>query len=153
MKLTFGNCLKIKTLNAPCKIEIREYCIPCACKWKGSDIPSLLCAQSFSLFPLLATPGTVAAQAPLSKGCSREEYWSGLPFPPPGDLHYQKRQRPQQGDGRLFAKTLEKHFPIQMTWPVKDKEGVCVCVYLRVGSRLPQPSQSCNFTHSGSTQW
>ena len=28
----------------------------------------------------------VACQAPLSMGLSRQEYWSGLPFPPPGDL-------------------------------------------------------------------
>ena len=32
------------------------------------------------------TPWTVAHQAPLSVGFSRQEYWSGLPFPPPGDL-------------------------------------------------------------------
>ena len=34
----------------------------------------------------LATPGTVAHQAPLSIGFSRQEYWSGLPFPTPGNL-------------------------------------------------------------------
>ena len=34
----------------------------------------------------LATPGTVAHQAPLSMGFSRQGYWSGLPFPSPGDL-------------------------------------------------------------------
>ena len=34
----------------------------------------------------LWTPWTVAHQAPLSMGFSRQEYWSGLPFPPPGDL-------------------------------------------------------------------
>ena len=34
----------------------------------------------------LATPGTVARQAPLSRGFPREDYWSGLPFPSPGDL-------------------------------------------------------------------
>ena len=33
-----------------------------------------------------ATPSTVAHQAPLSMGLSRQEYWSGLPFPPRGDL-------------------------------------------------------------------
>ena len=33
-----------------------------------------------------ATPWTVACQAPLSMGFSRQEYWSGLPDPPPGDL-------------------------------------------------------------------
>ena len=32
------------------------------------------------------TPWTVACQAPLSMGFSRQEYWSGLPCPPPGDL-------------------------------------------------------------------
>ena len=35
---------------------------------------------------LFATPWTVAQQAPLSMGFSRQEYWSGLPFPYPGDL-------------------------------------------------------------------
>ena len=35
---------------------------------------------------LFVTPWTVAHQAPLSMGFSRQEYWSGLPFPPPADL-------------------------------------------------------------------
>ena len=35
---------------------------------------------------LLATPWTVAHQTPLSMGFPRQEYWSGLPFPSPGDL-------------------------------------------------------------------
>ena len=35
---------------------------------------------------LFATPWTIAHQAPLSMGFSRQEYWSGLPCPPPGDL-------------------------------------------------------------------
>ena len=34
----------------------------------------------------LATPGTVAGQAPLSLGFPRQEYWIGLPFPSPGNL-------------------------------------------------------------------
>ena len=34
----------------------------------------------------LVTSWTVARQAPLSIGFSRQEYWSGLPFPSPGDL-------------------------------------------------------------------
>ena len=41
------------------------------------------CASHVQLF---ATPWTVAHQAPLSMGFSRQEYWSGLPFPSPGDL-------------------------------------------------------------------
>ena len=36
--------------------------------------------------PTLATPWTVACQVPLSVGFPRQEYWSGLPFPSPGDL-------------------------------------------------------------------
>ena len=35
---------------------------------------------------LFVTPQTVACQAPLSMGFPRQEYWSRLPFPPPGDL-------------------------------------------------------------------
>ena len=42
-----------------------------------------VCAQ---LCLTLATPWTVVCQAPLSMGFSRQKYWSGLPFPPPGNL-------------------------------------------------------------------
>ena len=42
--------------------------------------------KSLSRVRLFATPWTVAYQAPLSMGFSRQEYWSGLPFPSPGDL-------------------------------------------------------------------
>ena len=37
----------------------------------------------FKLCPTLVTPGTVACQAPLFRGFSRQEYWSGLLFPCP----------------------------------------------------------------------
>ena len=40
----------------------------------------------FSRVQLFATPWTVACQAPLSVGFSRQEYWSELLCPPPGDL-------------------------------------------------------------------
>ena len=40
----------------------------------------------FSHVQLFVTPWTVAHQAPLSVGFSRQEHWSGLPCPPPGDL-------------------------------------------------------------------
>ena len=42
--------------------------------------------KTLSRVPLFVTPWTVAYQAPLSMGFSRQEYWSGLPFPSPGDL-------------------------------------------------------------------
>ena len=43
-------------------------------------------AQSLSHVQLLVTPWTIAHQAPLSMRFSRQEYWSGLPFPSLGDL-------------------------------------------------------------------
>ena len=42
--------------------------------------------KSLSRVRLVATPWTVAYQASQSMGFSRQEYWSGLPFPSPGDL-------------------------------------------------------------------
>ena len=44
------------------------------------------CVLSCSVTSNSATPWTVARQAPLSMRLSWQEYWSGLPFPPPGDL-------------------------------------------------------------------
>ena len=51
--------------------HILNYCFCC------------LVAKPCQLFP---TPWTVAPQAPLSMGFSSQEYWSGFPFPSPGDL-------------------------------------------------------------------
>ena len=42
--------------------------------------------KSLSRVRLFVTPWTVAYQAPPSVGFSCQEYWSGLPFPSPGDL-------------------------------------------------------------------
>ena len=42
--------------------------------------------KSFSCVQLFGTPWTLAYQAPPSMGFSRQEYWSGMPFPSPGDL-------------------------------------------------------------------
>ena len=46
-------------------------------------VPVCACVQSLQS---CVTLWTVACQAPLSMGFSRQEYWSGLPCPPPGDL-------------------------------------------------------------------
>ena len=55
------------------------------CEW-----PIILEVKLLSCVPLFATPWTVAYQAPPAMGFSRQEYWSGLPFPSPGDLPDQK---------------------------------------------------------------
>ena len=51
----------------------------CFCLLLPRVPPRLLC----ELCPALCNPWTVARQAPLSMGFSRQDYWSGLPFPPP----------------------------------------------------------------------
>ena len=45
-----------------------------------------MCVQLLSRVQLFGTSWMVAHQAPLFMGFSRQEYWTGLPFPPPGDL-------------------------------------------------------------------
>ena len=47
---------------------------------------SCVCAHSFSRVRLSATLWTAAPQAPLSMGFSRQDFWSGSPCPPPGEL-------------------------------------------------------------------
>ena len=49
-------------------------------------LPEKLGYISHSVLSNSVIPWTVAHQAPLSMGFPRQEYWSGLPFPPPGDL-------------------------------------------------------------------
>ena len=50
-------------------------------------LPDWTCVLSrFSCVCLFVTPWTSSCQAPQSMGFSRQEYWSGLPFPPPGNL-------------------------------------------------------------------
>ena len=49
-------------------------------------VKTSMCLYVLSCVWLFVTPWTVAHQAPLSMGFSRQEYWNGLPFPTPGDL-------------------------------------------------------------------
>ena len=59
----------------------------------------------FSRVRLFATLWTVARQAPPSTGFSRQEYWSGLPFPPPGDL-----PDPEMEPTSLMSAALARRF-------------------------------------------
>ena len=63
--------------------------------------------QLLSCVRVFATPWTVARQAPLSMGFSRQEHWSGLPCPSPGDL-------PNPGSN-LVSCTAGKFFAIRAT--------------------------------------
>ena len=64
-----------------------------------------------------ATPWAGARQAPLSVGFSRQEYWSGLPFPPPGDL---PDPRIKPGSPALQADSL----PTELSGNRLDRKGL-----------------------------
>ena len=70
----------------------------------------------FSCVRLFETPRTVACQAPLSMGFSRQEYWNESPFPPSGDL-----LNPGIEPASLVSPELEvKFFTTSATWEVLD---------------------------------
>ena len=66
----------------------------------------------FSHIWLFATPWTVACQAPLSVAFSRQEYWSGFPCPPPGDLPNPGNESADLGSPALS----DRFFTICATW-------------------------------------
>ena len=51
---------------------------------KPGEMVQFSSVQSLSRVRLLRPPWTITCQSPLSMGFSRQEYWSGLPFPSPG---------------------------------------------------------------------
>ena len=67
--------------------------------------------------PLFVTPWTVARQAPLSIGFSRQEHWSGLPCPPPGDL-------PDHGIQSVSLALAGGFFTTSTTWEAPHQAGV-----------------------------
>ena len=52
--------------------------------------------KSLSRVQLLATPWTAAYQAPPSMGFSRQEYWSGVPLPFPGEALYSQQKQDRE---------------------------------------------------------
>ena len=84
----------------------------------------------------LCTPWSIALQAPLSMGFSRQEYWSGLPFPPLEDLPDSgiEPRSPAWAGGSFTTETLGKpHSYLRVTVPNKDNLGD------GGGGRLKQP--------------
>ena len=79
-----------------------------------------MCAQLLSGVQLFATPWSIACQAPLCMEFSRQECWSGLSFPSPGDLPDQgvKPMSPALADG--FFTTEEAHI-IMIILPINGK--------------------------------
>ena len=87
---------KLILLCVPCSGRlVQPSLLPGDASPKLSSLPALSCSVSlldacvvgrFGRVQLSVTPWTAAHQAPLSLGFSRQEYWSGLPCPPPGGL-------------------------------------------------------------------
>ena len=69
------------------------------------------------------TPWTIAHQAPLSMGFSRQEYWSGLPYPSPGDLPDPGIEPQSLG----FPALAGGFFTTSATW-----EGIFLLCYYKV---------------------
>ena len=65
-----------------------------------------LVLSHFSCIQLFVTPGTVACQPPLFMGFSQQEYWNGLPCPPPGDLPNSEIKPGSRGAPALQAESL-----------------------------------------------
>ena len=99
----------------------------------------LVCVPShFSCIRLFATLWTAACQAPLSVGFSRQEYWSGLPGPPPGVLPDSgiEPTSPALTGGFFTTEPLRTKLPAMAAtagrqwrwgygcWDLKSKQGV-----------------------------
>ena len=76
-KLMVNKGGKVERDNYEFGISRYKFCV-CVC--------ARACAHTHTRELLSWIPWTVACQAPLSTEFSRQEYWSGLPFPPPGTL-------------------------------------------------------------------
>ena len=85
-------------------------------KIKGKNLDRYISCSVTSNF---MTPWTVACQAPLSMEFSKQEYWSGLPFPSPGDLPDLELNPELHIAGRFF--TIYRRFKR------KEKEGLFSC--------------------------
>ena len=86
------------------KIGVCDWCV-----WYTTGLVPKSC-------PTLATPWTVAGQTPLSMGFLRQEYWSGLPFPAPGNL---PNSEIEPGSLSLLADSLPP-----------GCRDMCVCVFV-----------------------
>ena len=77
---TVGPCwlsiYSIAVCTCPSQVHVHEYPFP-------SPFPPAAAAKSLQPCPTLCDPVDSSPQAPLSAGFSRQEYWSGLPFPSP----------------------------------------------------------------------
>ena len=129
-------------------------CVFCLFSFVRVSVSVPHCAYSLSRVRLFSTTWTVARQAPLSMGFSWQEYWSGLPCPPPGDL-------PNPGsDPRsptLQADSLPSEAPgkppsLMMLISVSTKLCLFLFSFLLLSDVMLQTLESILF-HAQGAQW
>ena len=76
----------VTNIKIEIQLKIKTHSSVCIYHCKKRDCLWILKVKSLRRVQLFATPWTVAYEAPLSMGFSRQECWSELPFPSPGDL-------------------------------------------------------------------
>ena len=111
--------------------------------------------QSLSCVWLFVTPWTAALQAPLSMRFPRQEYWSGLPFPSPGDL-----PDPGLNLSLLLGKWILYYWPFREAQPLSllfvNPEVASICPFHLV-LKWPTLSMQCmlktSWRHSPQLQW
>ena len=91
-----------------------------------NDMSMLL--SRFSRVRLFETPWTVAYQAPPSMGFSRQEYWSGLPFPSPEDL---LNPGNEPGSSVLQADSLPSELQGSPKWQKLPQYGKVIFLQLK----------------------
>ena len=99
--------------------------------------------KSLSHVQLFAIPWTVAYQAPSSMEFSRQEYWSGLPFPSPGDL---PDPGIEPGSPALQADTLPSEAPGKPFFPEKSLKEWVLRKCSKIRNNLPPEQAVCLLT-------
>ena len=82
----------------------------------------------YALLHLTVTPQTIAHQASLSMGFSWQEYWSGLPFPPPADLPDPGIEATSSALASRFLTTLLSGNPSYKTFNPDNWDSRSVCI-------------------------
>ena len=114
-------------------------------RWKWSEMRSLSCVRLF------VTPWAVAHQTPQSMGFSRQEYWSGLPFPSPGDLPDPDWTQVSCTTGRLFTIWVTRE---SLKWgDNSDKTLKVECIWLSSKLAVPRKQNPRNFEQNGAATW
>ena len=125
---------RVKKTGTSLVVQQLRICLP----MQRSEVKSLSRVQLF------VTPWTVAYQAPLSMEFSRQEYWSGLPFPSPGDLPdpgIEPRSPALQADALLSEPPGKPHLTILLLTKLHPL-FICHQFHLK-----PHPGHYTAFSH------